>query len=345
VKVAIVSAQVPFVRGGAEVLAERLVEAVRATGAEAELVALPFRWHPRPRLLDHLLAARLWRVEEADRVIALKFPGYLLPHPDKVVWLLHQHRPAYDLWEHPLGGLHGAPEGEAIRAAVRRADDAWLPEARRIHTISRTVSERLRRFNGIESTVLSPPLADPGAFRAGPYGGYVLSLGRLTPDKRHGLLVEAMRHVRSAARLIVAGAPATAAEEQALRALVTRHGLQDRVSILAGWIGEREKAELLADARAVAFTSFDEDYGYVPLEAAASARPVIVCTDTGGVSDLLVRDGETGLVCEPDPRALAEAIDRLTLDRPMAERLGAAARERLRALDLSWERVAEELLR
>jgi glycosyltransferase involved in cell wall biosynthesis len=345
VRVAVVTVQVPFVRGGAEVHADGTVAALRAAGVEVEHVLLPFRWHPPDRVLDHLLAARLWRVDEADRVIAMKYPAYLMPHRDKVVWVLHQHRPAYDLWDHPLGGLRGAPGGEAVRDAIRRADDAWLPEARRVYASSRTVADRLRRFNGVEAQVLAPPLEHPDAYRSGPYGDHLLLLGRLSGEKRVELAIEAMRHVRAPGRLIVAGAPAHPGTEAALRRLVARHGLGDRVEIRARWIADEEKVALLAGARAVAYTAFDEDFGYVPVEAAASSRATVVCTDTGGVADLIVADGETGFVRPPEPRALGEAFDRLLGDRAEAARLGAAARERLDALDLRWEAVVEELLR
>jgi len=343
-RVAIATVQVPFVRGGAEFLTEGLLAALREHGVEAELVGLPFRWHPPERLLDHVVAARLWRLEQVDRVIGMKFPAYLVPHPDKVLWLMHQHRAAYDLWGDPAGGLPDTTQGRAVRDAVRRADDAWLPEARRVHTLSPVVSDRLQRFNGIASTPLLPPLPNPGAFRSGPYGDYVFAPSRLSSAKRQGLLIEAMRHVRSGARLVLAGAAATAAELEALRVAVRRYGLGDRVTILGHWIPEHEKLELLAGALAVAFVPRDEDYGYVTLEAAASARATITCTDSGGPA-LLVRDGETGLVRPPQPRALADAIDALMSDRREAARLGANARDQLAALDLRWDRVVEELLR
>ncbi|WP_210495400.1 glycosyltransferase family 4 protein [Patulibacter sp. SYSU D01012] len=343
-RVAIATAQVPFVRGGAEVLAEGLLGALREHGAQVELVGLPFRWHPPDRLLDHLLAARLWRLDEADRVIGLKFPAYLVPHPDKVLWLVHQHRAAYDLWGDPAGGLPDTAQGRAVRDAVRRADDAWLPEARRVHTISPVVSDRLRRFNGIASTPLLPPLAAPGAFRAGSYGDYVFAPSRISSAKRQVLLVEAMRHVRAPVRLVLAGPAATTVELETLRAAVHRHGVADRVTLLPRWIPEPEKVELLAGALAVAFVPRDEDYGYVTLEAAAAGRATITSTDAGGPT-LFVRDGETGLVRPPEPRALAAAIDALASDRREAARLGANAHDQLAALDLRWDRVAAELLR
>ena len=93
-RILITTVQVPFVRGGAELLAEQLLGALIQAGHEAEIVAIPFKWYPAERLLDQMLACRLLDITESagtsiDRVIALKFPAYLMPHPNKVVWLVH----------------------------------------------------------------------------------------------------------------------------------------------------------------------------------------------------------------------------------------------------------------
>jgi hypothetical protein len=82
---------VPFVHGGAEELCLNLVRQLRAHGADAEAMALPFTWEPPERLIEEMLITRSLRIANADRVIALKFPAYLVEHPDKTVWLLHQY--------------------------------------------------------------------------------------------------------------------------------------------------------------------------------------------------------------------------------------------------------------
>ena len=130
-RVGIATVQVPFVRGGAELLAENLQAALRAAGHEAEIIAIPFKWYPAERVLDHMLAARLMQVEESvgqriDRLIALKIPAYLMPHRSKRLWLLHQHRSAYDLWDAPFSDLLHAPSGAHVRSAIRTADDSLL---------------------------------------------------------------------------------------------------------------------------------------------------------------------------------------------------------------------------
>ena len=88
---------------------------------------------------------------------------------------------------------------------------------------------------------------------------------------------------------------------------------------------------------------FDEDYGYVTLEAMLSAKPVLTCTDSGGVLEF-AEHGGTALVCEPDPEALAAQMDRLWNDRALAQRLGAAGRARYEALGIGWPQVVETLL-
>jgi hypothetical protein len=74
-KIAIVNNQDPFVRGGAEILAEGLRDKLLHAGHDAELIRLPFRWHPPQRVAEHMLAARLVELGNADRVVALKFPA------------------------------------------------------------------------------------------------------------------------------------------------------------------------------------------------------------------------------------------------------------------------------
>ncbi len=107
-RIVVTHPQVPFAHGGAEVLAEQLVDELRARGHEAALVTIPFKWYPGARALREALVWRLVDLEEAqerpvDLVIATKFPSYAVRHPNKVVWLLHQFRQAYELDGTELG--------------------------------------------------------------------------------------------------------------------------------------------------------------------------------------------------------------------------------------------------
>ncbi|MBS1847827.1 MAG: glycosyltransferase family 4 protein, partial [Actinobacteria bacterium] len=113
-----------------------------------------------------------------------------------------------------------------------------------------------------------------------------------------------------------------------------------RVSFV-GHVDDRSLEHLYGTNRCVVAPAFDEDYGLTAIEAMRFGRPVIVCSDGGGLAEL-VEDGVTGLVVEPTPSAIAAAIDRLHGDDALADELGANARER--AADFSWRRAERQLL-
>jgi glycosyltransferase involved in cell wall biosynthesis len=230
-----------------------------------------------------------------------------------------------------------------IRDAVRRADRTLLPEARAIHTNSRIVGQRLLHSTGLRSTPLYPPLRDPEHYRCEAYEPFVFYPSRLSGLKRQDLAIAAMAHVPAGVKLIVAGPPDAPEEEARLHEIVARRALEDRVEILAGWMPEERKRELLARACAVMYVPYDEDsYGYVTLEAFHSRKPVITCSDSGG-TDELVFDGDTGWVCDPDERAVGEAIAEAAGDLAEARRRGEAAHAALGRLRIDWDHVVATL--
>lgn len=343
-KVLVLNNAVPFLRGGAEHLADSLVEQLRRRGHEAELVRVPFRWESPAAVEDSMVVAAGLDLAGADLVVPLKFPAYLAPHPRRAVWLLHQFRQVYDLWGTPLQDVPDGPDGLRLREAVRRADQRALSSAHRLFTNSSVTADRLRRFNGLSASVLLPPHGDVSGFRSDGFEPYVLASGRLTASKRQHLVVEAMAHVPPGVRLVVAGAPETPGDLRRVEDLIERHGLADRVDLHPRFVSEQEKRDLLANAAAVAYLPVDEDsYGYVTAEAMLSSKPVVTTTDAGGVLQL-VQDGRTGLVTQPDARALAAAMSTLALDLDLARTLGATARLAVEELDLSWDRAIEELV-
>lgn len=341
-RVAVASTFVPFIAGGATKIVDDLVGALREHGHQVDTIAIPFDSRPFEQP-DQLLALRLYDAgETADRLIAIRPPSYLLRHPSKVVWFIHHHRGAYDLWGTPYQDIPDTPEGRAVREAIVAADGVGLGEAERLYANSHVTADRLRRFNGLDAEVLYPPLSDTDGFRCEPAEDYVLYPSRITHHKRQWLAARAMAHVRSGVRLVVAGAPDGEHELAHFRHEAAAAG--DRVDAEGRWVTEREKRELLARCLGVVYVPFDEDsYGYPTLEAFHSGKPVITCTDSGGTLEI-VEDGVTGVVAEPEPEALAEAIDRLAGDRTAAAAMGRAGRERIDVLGIGWERVVEALV-
>jgi glycosyltransferase involved in cell wall biosynthesis len=341
VKVAVLNNSAPFIRGGAEFLADSLVAELGKRGHDVELVKVPLRWATCRDIAESMAAAASLRIPEADRVIALKFPAYLVPHQNKVVWLLHQFRQVYELWDTPYRGLPDGPETDALRRAIVRADGRAFRESQKVLCNSTVTQGRLRQFNAIDSEVLLAPHSDLARYQPGPFGDYVLAIGRITESKRQHLLAEAMARVPSGVRLVIAGAPEDPADLERINKIVAAHGLGSRVEVIARFISDEEKARLISHSRAVAYLPVDEDsYGYVTAEAMTAGKPVITCADSGGILEL-VEDGRTGIVAEPNPESVAAAITRIGR---RAQPMGAAAATKVKGLGLSWDRAIERLL-
>jgi glycosyltransferase involved in cell wall biosynthesis len=330
------------VKGGARTLVSDLARAFSDRGHNVETVLIPF-WSDPAVMIEQMLALRLLELsEDADLLVAIRTPSYLLRHPNKVVWFLHHHRPAYDLRGTEYDESETL-ENEAVRKAILVADDTHLREARRLYAVSRVAAERLRRFNDLDADVLYPPLGNAAGYRCENFDDYVFFPSRITPLKRQWLAVEAMAHVRSRVRLVIAGSPDVPEHMDRLLETIETHALQDRVELL-GWVDDSRKRELYANALAVLFTPQDEDFGYVGLESFHSGKPIITCADSGGVLEL-VEDEISGHVVPPEPEKLAEAVDELAADRGRAEQLGSRGHERIGELGISWDTVVESLSR
>ena len=347
-RVAVCHPQTPFSRGGAETHAESLVRALKEAGHEAELVSVAGKWYPAAELVHQMAVWRSIDLTESnglpiDAVIALKFPAYLVKHERKVVWLIHQHRSAYELWDHPeFADLSRQDDGPAVREMIHRSDRVALGEAKRIFANSINVRDRLYNSPGLTSEALYHPSPISAALREmppGELGGHVLFPGRLEALKRQSLAVEALRHVKNPLKLVLTG---SGPDEPALRRQIERMRLGDRVTIEIGVPDER-LYELYLTALVVLYTPFDEDYGYVTIEGMAARRPVVTTSDSGGPLEF-VRHEETGLVAEPEPHALAEALDRLYRDRALAGRLGAAGNDEIRSRIPTWPEIVARLL-
>jgi glycosyltransferase involved in cell wall biosynthesis len=347
-RILIATAQVPFIRGGAEAHAEGLRDALRAEGHEVEIIAIPFKWYPPEKILDHMLACRLLDVTESaglpvDLLIGLKFPAYLIEHPNKVLWILHQYRTAYDLWDHPLSDLIHWPNGAEIRDAIRQADRQVLPEAKVIFANSGNVACRLKDFCGIDSTPLYHPPPHAEQFYSGPAGDYLFFPSRLNRLKRQSLVLDALARTSQPVHVKFAGAASEPASyDTELKALARRLKVHERVEWL-GEVTEEEKRRLYAHSLGIIYPPLDEDYGYVTLEAMLSSKPLITCTDSGGPLEF-VRDSTTGLIAEPEPEALALAMDKLWTDRERAKSWGEQGRAVYERMGITWSNVVQRLL-
>ena len=335
-------AQVPFVHGGAEVHVRELVRELRARGYEAELVSVPFKWYPKEEILAHAAAWRLLDLSESngrpiDLVIASKFPSYFVRHSNKVAWLIHQYRAAYELCGTVYSDFRHTESDVGLRDTLIRLDTRMLTECRRVFTNAKNTAARLLKFNALHAQPLYHPPRLAGRLRAGPYGDYVLCVGRIESVKRVDLAINAMAGCDANLRLVIAGDGTQRANAERLAG---HAGVHDRVTFI-GTVGDDELIQLYSGALAVIYPPYDEDFGYVTLEAFLSRKPVITCTDSGGPNEFVV-DGENGIVCEPAPERITEAINSLAADRRRAAVMGDNGFELARRI--SWDGVVESIV-
>ena len=341
-RICICSTKIPFSFGGAEILDETLEGELRKRGFEVERVTLPFNWVSRQDLLKSGL---LWRLldlktasdEAIDLVIATRFPSYLIRHPNKVVWLYHQFRQVYDLHGTRYGFLDRGHEDQTVVETIQGMDRRGLGEARALYAISRNVAQRLQAHNGLEARTLYPPPKLAADMRCDEYGDYLFFAGRLDGMKRVETMVRAFKYTRSGVKGKIAG---TGPLQERLIALIAELGLQERVELL-GWVDDEELLDQYARCLGVYHAPYDEDYGFVTLEAFGAHKPVVTAADSGGVLEF-VRDGSNGIVCRAaDPRQMARAFDDLFGNRERARELGEKGCE-ASAL-ASWDQVISEL--
>jgi glycosyltransferase involved in cell wall biosynthesis len=342
--VAVVTSTPLFVDGGHLVMARALVQALREEGHAAELVLTPQNRFGRQGAA--YLAAWLTDVGLAhngrpiDQVISLRYPSYAVRHPNHVVWLNHTMREYYDRWDAFSAPLRwkGRIKEMTRRQLIHRADRRLLTKhVRKVFTISKTVSARLAKWGRISSEPLYPP-PPQRAYRCDGYGDYIFAVSRLAPLKRLSLLVDALANPEAAGiQCVIAG---EGEEQQALEHAIATRGLSSRVK-LVGRIDDQQMLEHLARCRAVCFPPYDEDYGFVTVEAFASRKAVITCSDSGGPAEL-VTDDVNGKVCAPRAETLAVALRELMEDARTAERLGQTGLEKVSGM--TWSKAVQRLM-
>jgi len=320
--------------GGAERHYEGLKNCLKSENVEVDLVLEVSDERDINSIKESYLRFYDLDLSSYDGVISLKAPSYVVRHSNHICWLIHTMRVFYDMFDREFPN----PDRTLLenRKFIQKLDTYALKSQniKKIFTNGNEVAERLIKYNGIESTVLHPGLLFDH-FIEGDFEDYLFIPGRVHRWKRLDLLVKAMDFVsKKSIKLFIAG---TGEDEVALKKL----GSKNNNIIFMGKIPEMELIKMYANALAVPFVPYLEDYGYVTLEAYRSGKPVITCSDSGEPA-WFVRQSGGGIVCSPEPASIANAIDQLAEDKRKAFLLGSKGRNFVK--DIQWPPIAEILL-
>lgn len=320
-------------------MTQGLRDALLRHGHQVEIVTIPFKFDPA--YIDTLID--IWREQDfndftghgIDRVIALQFPAFYVRHHHKILWLMHQHRAVYELFEM----REKREELEKLRQKIHAADSEELARIPKRYSMCQNVSNRLERYNGITSEPLYHPPHYASRYYCGESTDYIFYPSRIETLKRQELLIRAMAHTKTPVVAIIAGA---GGQYHRCAELIESLRIKDRVRMV-GYISQEEKESYYARALGVFFAPFDEDYGYITLEAMLSSKPVLTCNDSGGPLEFIVND-ENGFVSEPEPEVIAEKIDWLYENKSKAKAMGEAAKEHYESKNISWDNVVASLV-
>ena len=310
---------------------------------QADLIQLPYKWYPDVQVIQHMMAWKMLDLTESDGqpidlVIGTKFPSYSADHPNKVLWLVHQHRMFYELEGTRFDVPSLTDEDRAARYCARRADTLAVKSCKAHYAIAETVASRLMRFNEIEATVLHPPPRLRDRIEPGEFRDYILYVGRLESIKRIELLIDALALDRSS-KAVVLGA---GKYRDVLVERAEKLGLGARC-VFPGFVSDEAYLDYLAHCRAVYYAPFDEDYGFATIEAFLAEKPVLTLPDSGEPRAMVGRTGAGWIASESTAAALAELTAKVSA--ASAEVLHAVGyRARAFARSIHWDGVLQQLV-
>jgi glycosyltransferase involved in cell wall biosynthesis len=167
-------------------------------------------------------------------------------------------------------------------------------------------------------------------------GEYILFLSTIEPRKNLPNLVKAFEMIRHPAHLVVIGRPGWK-NHKIFKALQTS-AKRNRIHYL-GYLKEEHKAAVISLAKTVAYPSFYEGFGFVPLEAAASGVPVVV----SHVTSLPEVMQDSALLVDPyKPEHIASALEQILTNRQLANMLIQKGLNRVRQFE--WDKAAAGVL-
>lgn len=372
---------VPFTIGGAENLWWGLLNWINQnTSHQAELIKIPSPERNFRELVSSYQNFSKLDMTHFDLVISGKYPAWMIQHPNHTCYMLHRLRGLYDTYHftgYPETYQSDNKEVIALQELMRKSKankkslDKFFEELNYLQlkakltsdavkfpgplirevthfldgiglspqtiikyaAISKNVASRQNYFPLNSNVQVIYPPSNLDSFYTG-INDYLFTVSRLDSAKRISLLIQAMSHVKTNIELRIAG---TGPDAESLKEMARG---DDRI-IFLGFVNDKDVIDLYANALAVMYVPYDEDYGLVTIEAMMSSKPVLTTTDSGGPNEF-VKNGETGYSVIPNPQALAERIDYLCEHQNEAKQMGITGRKLV--AEINWDNTVNQLL-
>lgn len=379
-KIAIVGpSPVPYTIGGAENLMWGLCNAInQLTAHQAELIKLPVKEHSFWDLVESYYQFYKLNLSHFDCIITMKYPSWMVPHSNSICYMMHTLRGLYDtyyLMNLPFEVKRGPkkindlldymegiknPEsldeffsllfdvkddvsipsdyfsfpGPLIRLIIHYMDSWALTRSgvKKYCAISNTVKNRKDYFpvNAKVDTIYPPSVLKNAS--CGKYE-YIFMVSRLDGPKRIDMLINAMKYVKNNIQLFIAG---TGPEKDRLIKLSEK---DKRIHFL-GFVKDEEIEQYYANCLVVPYFPYDEDYGYITIEAMLHKKPVITTVDAGGPTEFVKNDW-SGYVTAFDAKEIALKIDYFAEHPEEARRQGENGYNLVKKI--TWEGVVKDL--
>lgn len=380
-KIAVVSpSPVPFTIGGIENLSWGLCETInQLPSCQCELIKLPSRERGFWELIHNYYNFYHLDVSHFDTVICMKYPAWMIQHPNCIIYMAHCLRGLYDTYgntkrplevetEHPqvqqiLEYMENQPDPETLEPFFQMLfafeEKKSIPEDFLIFPgpLIRKIIHYMDRFafsknDGRPIFAISETVKRRWEYFTSREDVEVVYppttvKQRLTGEYRYIFVVSRLDGPKRIDMLIRAMHYVNAD----IRLYIAGTGPMeeelkklamgdDRIEFL-GYVKDEEISEWYANSLVVPYFPYDEDYGLITIEAMLHKKPVITTTDAGGPTEFVI-DGETGYITSFGEREIAARIDYLAVHPEEAKRMGELAYDKVK--DITWKSAVNQLL-
>ena len=366
---------IPFTVGGAEKFYWGLQEYInKNTAHQCELIKIPVKEDNFWNLIESYYKFYSLDVSYFDAVITSKYPAWMIKHDNHHIYMLHCLRGLYDAYHlaklpvdfnskhskikeilnymedagSDLDGLfqmlfelkkdktisddvYGFP-GPFIKKIINFLDKKGMKKVKSFSAISKTVAGRKEYFPDNKNINVIYPPSNLTSFKNESYK-YFFTVSRLDEAKRIRIIIEAYLKADVNMPLKIAGTGPLMRELQEL-------SKDDSKIEFLGFISDKELIDYYANAFAVIFIPYEEDYGLVTIEAMMSEKAVITFTDSGGVKEF-VEDSKTGFISKPSIELLKENIEKANEYVKLVIEMGQTGKKRVE--NITWENTFNSL--